>query len=126
MAEGCFLLLLSFSDFQTSFLMNSLSQDLLAIARNIGPQLPSLLTLLICLVIVLLRRRRHPKATLIAALGLILLILHSLVLLSQTFGCCGRSSRPSLQTSTAFMRFWTGCQRVSRDCVRCFAGCYFY
>jgi hypothetical protein len=59
--------------------MNSLSQDLLAIARNIGPQLPSLLTLLICLVIVLLRRRRHAKATLIAALGLILLILHSLV-----------------------------------------------
>lgn len=59
--------------------MNSLSQDLFAIARNIGPQLPSLLTLLICLVIVLVRRTRHPKVTLIAALGLVLLILHSLV-----------------------------------------------
>src|SRR4029434_2038463 len=61
------------------FLMNSLSQDLFAIARNVGPQLPSLLTLLICLVIVLVRRRRHPKVTLIAALGLVLLILHSLI-----------------------------------------------
>jgi hypothetical protein len=59
--------------------MNSLSQDLLAIARNIGTQLPSLLTLLVCLVIVLVRRTRHPKVTLIAALGLVLLILHSLV-----------------------------------------------
>jgi len=59
--------------------MNSLSQDLLAIARNIGPQLPSLLTLLICLVILLVRRKRYPKVTLIAALGLVLLILHSLV-----------------------------------------------
>jgi ABC-type Fe3+ transport system permease subunit len=59
--------------------MNSLSQDLFALARNIGTQLPSLLTLLICLVIVLVRRKRHPKVTLIAALALVLLILHSLV-----------------------------------------------
>ena len=59
--------------------MNSLSHDLLAVARNIGTQLPSLLTLLVCLVIVLVRRTRGAKVTITAALGLVLLILHSLV-----------------------------------------------
>jgi ABC-type Fe3+ transport system permease subunit len=59
--------------------MNDIGRDLLALARNIGPQLISLLTLLICLVIVLIRRKRHQKVSLIAALALVLIILHSLV-----------------------------------------------
>lgn len=59
--------------------MGSLSRDLLELARNIGPQLISLFTLLICLVIVLVRWKKHPKVSLIAALGLILIILHPLL-----------------------------------------------
>ena len=47
--------------------------------RNIAPQLISLLTAVICLVVVLTRWKRHPRISLMAALGLILLILHSLV-----------------------------------------------
>lgn len=59
--------------------MESLSNDLFELVRNIGPQLISLLTLLICLVIALVRWKRHPRVSLLAALGLILLILHSLI-----------------------------------------------
>ena len=58
--------------------MESLSRDWYDLASNIGPQLPSLLTSLICLVVVLIRWKRHPKVSLIAALGLVLLILHTL------------------------------------------------
>jgi hypothetical protein len=53
--------------------------DLFELARNVGTQLVSLLTLLICLVITLVRWKRHPKVSLITALGLVLLIVHSLV-----------------------------------------------
>ena len=59
--------------------MESVSHDLFELIRNIGPQLISLLTLLICLVVVLTRWKRHPRVSLIAAVGLVLLILHSLV-----------------------------------------------
>src|SRR6185295_11096395 len=58
--------------------MESLSNDWYDLASNIGPQLPSLLTSVICLVFVLLRWKRHPKVSLVAALGLVLLILHTL------------------------------------------------
>ena len=52
--------------------------DLYDLARNVGPQLPSLLTLLICMVVVLTRWRRHPKVSLVATLGLFLIVLHTL------------------------------------------------
>jgi hypothetical protein len=60
--------------------MESLSRDLFDLFRDLGTQLFSLLTLVICLVVVLTRWQRHPRVSLIAALGLVLLILHSLVL----------------------------------------------
>jgi len=53
--------------------------DLYDLARNVGPQLPSLLTLLICMVVVLTRWRRHPKVSLVATLGLFLIVLHTLL-----------------------------------------------
>jgi heme A synthase len=59
--------------------MKSLGQDLLTIARNIGVELSSLLTLVVCLVVVWVRRPQPQKVTLIATLGLVLLILQSLV-----------------------------------------------
>src|SRR5688572_12587137 len=59
--------------------MEDLSQDLFQVVRNVLTQLPSLLTLLVCLVIALVRWRRHPKVSLIASLAFILLILHALV-----------------------------------------------
>ncbi len=59
--------------------MESLSNDLFELARNIGTQLVSLLTLLTCLVMVLVRWKRHPRVSLIATVGLILLLLHSLI-----------------------------------------------
>jgi hypothetical protein len=59
--------------------MENVSNDLFRIFRDIGVQLISLLTLLICLAIVLFRWKRHPRVSLIAAVGLILLIVHALV-----------------------------------------------
>jgi disulfide bond formation protein DsbB len=59
--------------------MESVSHDLFELFRNFGVQLISLLTLLICLGIVLYRWKRHPRVSLIAAIGLVLLILHSLI-----------------------------------------------
>jgi predicted neutral ceramidase superfamily lipid hydrolase len=59
--------------------MESLSNDLFQMLRNVLTQLPSLLTLLICLVIAVARWKRHPKVSLIASLTFVFLILHGLV-----------------------------------------------
>jgi hypothetical protein len=59
--------------------MESLSRDLLDLFRDLGTQLISLLTLAICLVVVLTRWQRHARVSLIAAFGLVLLIVHSVV-----------------------------------------------
>ena len=58
--------------------MDSISQDLLQVLRNVLTQLPSLLTLLVCLVIAILRWKRHPKVSMLAGLGLILIIFDEL------------------------------------------------
>ena len=58
--------------------MESISQDLFQVLRNVLTQLPSLLTLLICLGIALFRWKRHPKVSLIAALAFFFVILHGL------------------------------------------------
>lgn len=58
--------------------MESLNQDLIQLLRNVLTQLPSLLTLLICLIIALARWKRHPKVSLVAAIGSLLLILQGL------------------------------------------------
>ena len=59
--------------------MESTSQDLVQVMRNVLTQLPSLLTLLICLVIALARWKRHPKVSLVAVLAFLFLILHGLI-----------------------------------------------
>jgi len=59
--------------------MESISQDLLQVLRNVLTQLPSLLTLLICLVIAIARWKRHPKVSLVASLAFVFLILHGLI-----------------------------------------------
>jgi hypothetical protein len=59
--------------------MESTSQDLFQVLRNVLTQLPSLLTLLICLVISIVRWRRHPKVSLVASLAFVFLILHALI-----------------------------------------------
>jgi hypothetical protein len=56
--------------------MDGTSQDLILFLRNVLTQLPSLLTLLICLIIALVRWKRHPKVSLVAALGFISIILY--------------------------------------------------
>ena len=58
--------------------MASLSSDLFQTLRGVLTQLPSLLTLLACLVIAITRWKRHPRVSMVAALGLIFLILHGL------------------------------------------------
>ena len=58
--------------------MESSSQDLFLLLRNVLTQLPSLLTLLLCLTIALVRWKRHPKVSLVAAVGFISIILHGL------------------------------------------------
>ena len=50
--------------------MNNLDADLLQLLRDLLTQLPSLLILLVCFTIAIVRWKRHPKASLIAALGL--------------------------------------------------------
>lgn len=59
--------------------MESLNQDLFLTLRNVLTQLPSLLTLLICLVIALARWKRHPKVSLVASLAFVSLMLHGLI-----------------------------------------------
>ena len=46
---------------------------------GIAVQLPSLLTMLICIVLVVIRWKRHPKVSLTLVIGLILLFLHTFV-----------------------------------------------
>lgn len=59
--------------------MESIGQDLFQVLRNVLTQLPSLLTLLICLVISIVRWKRHPKVSLVASLAFVFLILHGLI-----------------------------------------------
>ncbi len=59
--------------------MEDASQDIFQVVRNVLTQLPSLLTLLVCLIIALARWKRHPKISLIASSAFIFLILHALV-----------------------------------------------
>jgi hypothetical protein len=59
--------------------MESLNQDLFLTLRNVLVQLPSLLTLLICLVIALARWKRHPKVSLVASLAFVSLMLHEVI-----------------------------------------------
>ena len=59
--------------------MESTSQDLFQVLRNLLTQLPSLLTLLVCLIIAIVRWKRHPKVSLVASLAFLFLILHGLV-----------------------------------------------
>jgi len=58
--------------------MESSSQALIQVLRNVLTQLPSLLTLLVCLIIALARWKRHPKVSLVAAAGFTFHILHGL------------------------------------------------
>jgi len=46
---------------------------------NLAEQLPSLITMLGCLVFAFIRWKRHPKVSLMVALGLGLLLLHTIV-----------------------------------------------
>jgi len=59
--------------------MEDISQDLFQVVRNVLTQLPSLLTLLVCIVIALFRWKAHPKVSLIASIAFLFLILHALV-----------------------------------------------
>lgn len=59
--------------------MEDVSQDIFQVVRNVFTQLPSLLTLLVCIVIALVRWKRHPGVSLISSLGFVFLILHALV-----------------------------------------------
>jgi hypothetical protein len=44
---------------------------------ELAQQLPSLITILVCMALVIARRRRHPTVSLLAVTGLVLLFLHS-------------------------------------------------
>jgi len=59
--------------------METLNSDLYELARSFGPQLPSLLTLLICLVVAFARWKRHPRVSLVLAIAIFLFILHMML-----------------------------------------------
>ena len=44
---------------------------------ELAQQLPSLITILVCLVLVIVRWKWHPKVSLLAVIGFVLLLLHS-------------------------------------------------
>ena len=44
---------------------------------ELAQQLPSLITLLVCMVLVIARWKRHPTVSLLAVIGLFLLLLHA-------------------------------------------------
>jgi hypothetical protein len=43
---------------------------------ELAQQLPSMITILVCMVLVIARWKRHPKVSLLAAIGLFLLLVH--------------------------------------------------
>ncbi len=59
--------------------MEDLSSLLFTFLSDVLTQLPSLLTMLICVIIAIIRWKRHPKASLLVLLGLIFMILQALV-----------------------------------------------
>ncbi len=54
------------------------SDKLFELVRTLLQQLPSLLTLLVCILFAAIRWKRHPRISLVLIIGLVLLILHSL------------------------------------------------
>ncbi len=54
------------------------SDKLFDLIRTILQQLPSLLTILVCILFAVIRWKRHPRVSLVLVIGLVLLILHSL------------------------------------------------
>ena len=55
-----------------------MNNDLSQLVREVAVQVPSFLALLVCLVIALIRWKRHPRASLVASLAFVLLMLHGL------------------------------------------------
>lgn len=55
------------------------SEKLLELLKALAEQLPSLLTLLACMVFAATRWKRHPKVSLVALISLALLFLHGIV-----------------------------------------------
>ena len=47
--------------------------------RSLAQQLPSMLTLLACLIFCLVRAKRHPRVSLIAAFSLVYLLIHGIL-----------------------------------------------
>ena len=56
-----------------------MNNDLYELVRNIGPQLVSLFTLLICLVVTLVRWKRHPAVSAVLSLAILLVIIQTLL-----------------------------------------------
>ena len=52
------------------------SSQITQAAWELAQQLPSLITILVCIVVVFTRWKRHPKVSLLALIGLFLLFLH--------------------------------------------------
>ena len=48
------------------------------VLTELALQLPSAITIVVCIVVVLLRRKRHPAVTTLAAIGLGLILLHGI------------------------------------------------
>lgn len=59
--------------------METVNEDLHRLLLDVLTQLPSLVTMLICIVVAIVRWKRHPKASLIVIIALTLLGLGSLV-----------------------------------------------
>src|SRR6266705_4905759 len=55
------------------------SEKLLDIIHGLLVQLPSLLTMLVCIVLAMVRWRRHPKVSLTLIVGLLLLIVFAVI-----------------------------------------------
>ncbi|MGH9906199.1 MAG: hypothetical protein ACRD8U_11545 [Pyrinomonadaceae bacterium] len=59
------------------------SPKLFELIRILMSQLPSLITLVVCLVIAILRWKRHPRVSLVLASGLLFLLLNILLFATQ-------------------------------------------
>lgn len=55
------------------------ANKLLDLLKDLAEQLPSLLTILACIVVAMVRWKRYPKAALVVLVGLCLLLLHAVV-----------------------------------------------
>jgi hypothetical protein len=52
------------------------SEILMAVLKDLAVQIPSIIAIIACLILAIVRWKRHPRASLLMVIGLVLLLIH--------------------------------------------------